>query len=310
MPRIFISYRRSDTRAIAGRLHDRLEMAFGDDNIFKDVDDITPGADFRHVLRAALSDCDVLLVLIGKTWKQDRLFEDNDFVRFEVATALKRDDMTVIPVLVDGAEMPAPDDLPPDLRSLAFRNAVVIRHDPDFRRDVDRLIEQLKRLVTGQISTVRASHSAVQSQVEVKSNIKFSDGVALSGLMMGGILAVIIVAGILLITLILNTRGDDPTDAEIALTDVASGNAPFGWDVGTELFVLEDVGVSTEPFGEPYEPHSIAKGEIVHVIDLNEGGTIGWVVRDGEVWFYIRYSDEEKLFDGWLAWDVLGVEAP
>lgn len=320
MPRIFISYRRSDTRAIAGRLHDRLEMAFGDENIFKDVDDITPGADFRDVLRAALSECDVLLVLIGKNWTQGRLFDENDFVRFEVATALRRDDMTVIPVLLDGAQMPTPDELPDDMRSLAYRNAVVVRHDPDFRRDVDRLIDQLKKLVTGQISGVRAAHSEVTSRsgfavgetgsrAEFSSGVKLGDGVAISGLMVGGLLAVIIVIGVLLFTLVINTDDPSLSQIELASTDVANGAAPFGWELGKTLYVTETTAVSESPGSEPYEPHTVEAGETVTVIEHGDpGGTIAWVILDDEVWFYVLYEDISGNFTGWLPSKVLDIE--
>lgn len=151
MPRIFISYRRSDSIAIAGRIHDKLETAFGDENVFKDVDDIPPGVDFRQVLDHEVGACDVLLVIIGKTWPyvtnadgKLRLQDPDDFVRIEVESGLKRDDVLTIPVLVDNAPMPKPDDLPASLRDLTYRNAVILRHDPDFNRDISRLIEYIQ----------------------------------------------------------------------------------------------------------------------------------------------------------------------
>ncbi len=152
MARIFISYRRADSQAITGRIYDRLTQAFGRGNVFKDVDLITPGSTFTEVLAQELSRCDTMLVIIGSEWLsitaergQRRLDNPEDWVRMEVATALQRADMRVIPVLVDGADMPPPDELPPDLRALALRQAVVVRHDPDFHRDMNRLVSQIAR---------------------------------------------------------------------------------------------------------------------------------------------------------------------
>jgi len=150
MTKIFISYRRADSRKDAGRIYDRLVESFGKDNVFKDVDSIPMGMDFRGVLREAVAQCDVQLVIIGKVWLsvadehgQRRLDNPGDFVRIEVETALQRDSCTVIPVLVDNAAMPAADDLPLDLRELAFKNATVVRDDPDFHTDVTRIIRSL-----------------------------------------------------------------------------------------------------------------------------------------------------------------------
>ena len=68
MPRIFISYRRSDSAAASGRIYDRLCQTFGEGSIFKDVDDIPPGANYRAILENEVALCDVLLVIIGQRW--------------------------------------------------------------------------------------------------------------------------------------------------------------------------------------------------------------------------------------------------
>ena len=152
MPRIFISYRRADTITITGRIYDRLVAAFGEDDVFKDVDDIPLGADFRAVLEREVAKCDVLLAIIGQQWASipdsagaPRIRDVNDFVRIEVEAGIHRDDVIVIPVLVYGATMPTPDLLPSSLAELAFRNAAVVRDDPDFNHDIFRLIEQINR---------------------------------------------------------------------------------------------------------------------------------------------------------------------
>jgi ABC-type branched-subunit amino acid transport system substrate-binding protein len=152
MSRIFVSYRRSDSITITGRIHDRLVIEFSDDAVFKDVDDIPLGADFRTVLDHEVGRCAVQLVIIGPEWLnaadpggQRRLDDPDDFVRIEVEAGLRRDEVLVIPVLVKGAGMPSSADLPPSLRELVFRNAAIIRDDPDFHRDMSRLIHQINQ---------------------------------------------------------------------------------------------------------------------------------------------------------------------
>lgn len=148
MPKIFVSYRRTDSMAYTGRIYDRLVNAFGVRNIFKDVDDIPPGVDFRTVLDEALTKADSVLVIIGPQWLlttddygKRRLLDPTDFVRLEVENALKRDDVLVIPVLVNNATMPPAESLPDSLKDLAYRNSVVVRNDPDFSRDINQLID-------------------------------------------------------------------------------------------------------------------------------------------------------------------------
>lgn len=150
MSKIFISYRRADSRKDAGRIYDRLEREFGKENIFKDIDSIKPGKNFPSELRKAVVQCNVQLVIIGQQWltvKDNqgnyRLQNSDDYVRMEIEAALQRDDCVVIPILVDNAFMPAADDLPPNLHQLALVQAMVVRDDPDFHRDVDKVIKEL-----------------------------------------------------------------------------------------------------------------------------------------------------------------------
>src|ERR1700751_5019725 len=103
---IFISYRREDSAAAAGRVNDRLEQEFGRESLFMDVDAIPLGLDFVEVIGAEVAKCDVLLAIIGSNWldaKDEggnrRLDSENDFVRIEIAAALKRN-IRVIPILL------------------------------------------------------------------------------------------------------------------------------------------------------------------------------------------------------------------
>src|SRR5262245_35720658 len=106
MRKLFISYRREDSQHITGRIYDRLVQEFGQPNVFKDVDSIPLGSDFRQVLNEAVSQCDALVAVIGESWLQvpdragkKRLDSKNDFIRVEIEAALERG-IPVIPVVV------------------------------------------------------------------------------------------------------------------------------------------------------------------------------------------------------------------
>jgi uracil-DNA glycosylase len=149
MIRIFINYRRQDSEGYVGRLYDHLLRHFDADRIFMDVDNIAPGADFVQVLEEAVSNCDVLLAAIGPQWltvtdnaDNRRLDNDHDFVRIEIASALRMNKL-VIPVLVGASRMPSAAELPDDLRPLARRHAVSLSHK-GFAYDVDKLAETIK----------------------------------------------------------------------------------------------------------------------------------------------------------------------
>ena len=149
---IFISYRRDDTEGEAGRLFDDLTRAFGSDAVFMDVAGIDPGIDFRKAIDDNVACCGVLLAIIGPTWAtitgEDgarRLDNENDYVRLEIASALKRN-IAVIPVLVHDAHMPHSPQLPDDLKDLAYRNSVEITH-ARWNSDVQLLIKALTQYV-------------------------------------------------------------------------------------------------------------------------------------------------------------------
>jgi hypothetical protein len=149
--RIFISYRRGDDTASAGRLYDRLNRPFRR-RLFMDVDSIPPGEDFVAVLEREVAACDVLLALIGRGWLtavdesgRRRLDNPADFVRVEISAGLAQG-KRVIPVLIDTVAMPRTDELPEDLRPLTRRNAVRIGHER-FEADTQRLIKALRPIV-------------------------------------------------------------------------------------------------------------------------------------------------------------------
>lgn len=148
---IFISYRRQDSQMAAGRLADCIKEEFGDAEIFRDVENIDPGADFTEVLGRALNSCVVMLVVIGPQWLgiQDkngrrRLDSPTDWTRVEVATALQRN-IRVIPVLLENTAMPEEAELPPDLAKLALRQALDLS-DKRWAADTDKLMDTLARI--------------------------------------------------------------------------------------------------------------------------------------------------------------------
>ncbi|ADB48541.1 toll/interleukin-1 receptor domain-containing protein [Conexibacter woesei] len=154
-PKVFLSYRREETAGHAGRLYDAIATRFGDANVFMDVE-LAPGIDFVDRITEAVGECRALLVVIGPRWAsvtaagrpQPRIAEPGDYVRLEVETALARSDVRVIPVLVAGARMPPPAQLPPSLQGLARRNAIELS-DLRWRYDVGRLSDTLGELVAG-----------------------------------------------------------------------------------------------------------------------------------------------------------------
>src|SRR5215212_7656221 len=104
MSRITISYRREDSGVITGRIFDRLVIRYGRDSVFRDIDSIPAGVDFREHINRMLDQSDVVLAIVGPRWTgpragQNRLANEADPVRVEVETALKKR-VPLIPVLV------------------------------------------------------------------------------------------------------------------------------------------------------------------------------------------------------------------
>jgi hypothetical protein len=167
---VFISYRREDSSGAAGRLFDRLEQALGRSGVFMDVDSIEPGLDFLEVLNRHLEQCDVVLAVMGPRWltTQDsqsrrRIDDAADFVRMEITSALSRG-IRVIPILVDGAAPLAAADLPDDLKSLARRQAIEIRHDR-FGTDAEQLADTLRKIVAPAATAPGPALTSSQSSV-------------------------------------------------------------------------------------------------------------------------------------------------
>ncbi len=149
---VFLSYRREETRHIAGRLADRLTERLGATQVFMDVETIEPGIDFTAAIAREVSSCNVLIALIGPTWStiidqqgRRRIDDPDDFVVLEIQAASERE-IRVIPVLVDGAVMPNRHDPPEGLQGLARRNAVRLDHET-FRSDIALLLDTVERIL-------------------------------------------------------------------------------------------------------------------------------------------------------------------
>lgn len=145
LKRVFISYRRNDTAPAAGRVYDRISKIISQPNVFFDVRNIRGGDNFENKIVCEIEKSDAVLVFIGKKWLEPaqpggkgRIWEPDDYVRVEVRTALARD-ILVLPVLVDGAQMPKPDWLPGDVQAIATKNALPLRHET-FDDDTENVV--------------------------------------------------------------------------------------------------------------------------------------------------------------------------
>jgi len=152
--RIFISYRRDDSRGYAGRLQGDLSRRYSDEHVFRDVE-IPPGADFGEYITGLVDKCNVVLAIIGPSWLdardregERRIDKPDDWVRLEIERALARDGVEVIPVLVDGARLPPREELPESLLALRRRNAFELS-DRRWDYDVDQLGKHLDMLLRG-----------------------------------------------------------------------------------------------------------------------------------------------------------------
>jgi TIR domain-containing protein len=156
---IFISYRRVDSVYAVDQLDERLKLAFGADAVFRDASSIVPGAVFPEHIRRALDAARVALVVVGPGWLRTtmnpsdfnsprRLDDPADWVRIEIETLLGHGDaVSVIPVLLGGASVPKPADLPAALAALPSRNGMKLPPFPDFADSLRQLVEAVGKLL-------------------------------------------------------------------------------------------------------------------------------------------------------------------
>ncbi len=170
---IAISYRREDSLPITGRLYDRLQAKFGQQNVFMDFDSIPPGVDFREQIKQTIERSKVVIAVIGPRWTGERgdssrrIDDPADFVRLEIKYALERS-VLIIPVLVDNTLMPSPDTLPADIGGLAFRNALPLDSGLDFHNHAERLINGIcgvvgvRETLGAEVAKAESKHAAVK----------------------------------------------------------------------------------------------------------------------------------------------------
>jgi hypothetical protein len=152
MPQISISYRRADSEAMTGRIFDRLIAHYGKEAIFRDIDNIPAGIDFRQHINEMLHRTNVLLAIVGPEWLGatrdglERINEESDPVRVEVETALRRR-LRIIPILIGQTRMPSSNQLPPSLKDFAFLNAVRVDTGRDFDHHIEHLIKSIDEIL-------------------------------------------------------------------------------------------------------------------------------------------------------------------
>lgn len=153
MAKIFVNYRRDDTKADAREINRILRKRFGGRNVFFDIRTLAKGEDFRAAIDLAATRCDVMVVVIGRQWLtledaatgQKRLFSKEDWTRYEIERALFHN-KAILPVLIDGAPMPSALDLPEAIRPLAYKNAADARHQT-FEKDIEEIAQRLRGMI-------------------------------------------------------------------------------------------------------------------------------------------------------------------
>lgn len=256
---IVLSYRREDSIAITGRLHDRLTAQFGPGTVFKDFDSIPLGVNFKAYIDQAISRCSVVIAVIGENWLggvggASRLDDPRDFVRLEIESALQRD-VPIIPLLVNGAQMPLPEALPESMRELAYRNGTVIGYDPHFNDDVRRVIAGLEKLlnIAPPPPPSPPAKPATRPAAPVPPALRIYDGHLLESLVievMGGKVANIIPrAQVLPVsqTTVFSTAEDQQSTVEI---HVLAGDDPAA-SANRSLGRFQVIGFRTGPRGQP-----------------------------------------------------------
>ena len=324
--KIFINYRREDTRHAAGRLYDHLITRFGKDQVFMDIDQIEPGEDFVEVINRKVGTCDIAIVAIGPNWLRTtdasgkrRLDDPEDFVRMEIVAALQRK-IRVIPVLVGGARMPRKQDLPEALAPLSRRNAIELT-ETRFHTDVNRLIEAIEKpLAAGkkkaelsatsvkEATTLEKSTQTTQSQPAIPPMTSMSPIAAFFSKLRAALkqrLIIVTAVGataILLLTIIwLLKRADNPQDLREALKRYTY---EYGWAGGVanesnpskaRYFRVTDFQVVGKEVRMKYDWMS---GELVGEVNGHDFSG-SWKQANGKGNFHLTFDSEFKEASGW-----------
>ena len=149
--RLFFSYRRLGASGIVQRMEDQLQSVLGHDVLIKDIDATELGSDYRLYLGRRIRRCKLLLAVVGQIWcnaegHSASILDDNDAIRTEIEIAMNLN-VPILPVLVEGAHMPEPDELPDSIRGFANFNPTIVREDPFFGSDMDLLVQHLNNTI-------------------------------------------------------------------------------------------------------------------------------------------------------------------
>jgi hypothetical protein len=148
MPRIFVSYRREDSPAMAGWVHQNLSERYPD-SVFRDIDSINPAANFRAAIAQALRHTDVVVAVVGPKWRGEgepaRISGEKDWIRLEIEIALQLG-IPIIPVLVEHANMPHAAELPETLRDFCLINGLRIDPGPNFAAQLAKLFATIDHI--------------------------------------------------------------------------------------------------------------------------------------------------------------------
>jgi len=179
MNKIFISYRHLDSAYVTDRLHVELRKRFGENTVIKDVESIAFGENFVEKIIGSLDEASVLLVVIGSKWFSVRNDEGmrkldmpDDYVRLEIEAAIESG-ISIIPILIEDASMPAAYDLPPTIRGLSLRNTAPLRPDPDFDADIKKISDRIAEILYRPSSQPNESTiDTVLDLIKIKSYVR------------------------------------------------------------------------------------------------------------------------------------------
>jgi len=174
---IFISYRRKDSEGVTGRIYDRLKIPFTERKLFIDVDNISPGQNFRKAVQEKVSECDILLAIVGPQWLNikdingnRRIDDPEDLVRAEISSALNRN-IHILPVLIGNALMPDKNSLPVELKPFSDLNAIEISHSR-FDSDIQRLtksISEILKIIGAEKDRSKDNQVKLQKEIQIDS---------------------------------------------------------------------------------------------------------------------------------------------
>lgn len=303
MARVFISYRRDDSRTIAGWIHERLAQDF---DVFRDVD-IPLGVSFPAYIDRQIALCDVLLAIIGPDWLDirdnqgnRRLDNPSDWVRLEIESAL-RQRLIVMPVLVHGAAMPAQVQMPSSLAPITTINAAEVHEDRSFHRDMDGLIRHLKRRIH--------ERSTLQRRQLVQGCLGWRRMAGIAALM-----SIVIAAVVFSLTLVLNSRENDGKAPVAEMSQATNTSPPTNHEAATLVKTpIPTDTPSRKPSEVPTDPPTLiltetpdprdtddartATGETVHI--TGQTATAQWASNASTAQCYVQNLSANDINVRW-----------